>query len=197
MNENARLAVARGAGQRAPAHGAVNMDVAVGNDFRAFADHAGHNQIGIFGIHLLAGADGGVDKHGGLADYLRLHRSGRRRLDYGFELALCGGFVGGAEGQMGGGGIRRPSFIAVAQADDLQAVAGKQGGHGGNIERFGAAEILHVKQKRHAGKLLILADALLQMGFQLCAVGGVQLHRQRIQARRFHFKSRFHTVLLP
>lgn len=44
------------------------MDIAVSNQFRAFADHAGNNQVGIFCVHLLAGADRGGDKNRGLAD---------------------------------------------------------------------------------------------------------------------------------
>ena len=52
--ENARLAVALRTGQRTPAQRRIDVDVAVGDDFRAVAHQRQHHQIAITRIDLLA-----------------------------------------------------------------------------------------------------------------------------------------------
>ena len=46
------------------AQGRVDVDIAVGDHFRAGADHGQHDQIAALGVDLLAGAHGTVDDHG-------------------------------------------------------------------------------------------------------------------------------------
>ena len=46
--------------------GGVNVDMAVGNHFGSFVYQSQHDQVGVFGVHLLAGADGFLH-HKGLA----------------------------------------------------------------------------------------------------------------------------------
>src|SRR5690606_25111410 len=56
LAENARFGIAFDAGQGSAAHGAVHMDVAIGQKFRTRADRAGHHQVAALGVDLLAAA---------------------------------------------------------------------------------------------------------------------------------------------
>lgn len=62
--ENHGLRVAVRPSHRLAAQRAIDMDVAIGDDFSALADHADDDEVGALGIDALARAQGVTDDHG-------------------------------------------------------------------------------------------------------------------------------------
>ena len=94
MNKDARVGIAFGTGQRSAAHRGVNMDVAVGDKFRALADDAGDDEVAVFSVNLLAGTHGRADQYGWIVDNGGLYVL-RLRCLAGGRCCLCVGCLGG------------------------------------------------------------------------------------------------------
>src|SRR5262249_26769035 len=60
--EDARARVAHGAGERAPAQGAIDMDRSAGDDFRAGGNRAEHGDIAVRKGHRLTGTNRGFEQ---------------------------------------------------------------------------------------------------------------------------------------
>ena len=72
--ENARVPVARGAGNGAPAQGAVDVDRAAGDDLSPGADRSNNGQVAIREDDRLAGADRALNHPGYSARGRAFHR---------------------------------------------------------------------------------------------------------------------------
>src|SRR5690606_9586883 len=121
--EDARRGVALGAGQRAPAQRAVDVDRAVGDHFRAGAYLGEHGQVPVLGVQLLARAPrGGLDQaRGGHGPRGRRRRRGfgrlpgRRRRPGGRLGGSCDGLVLGPElGQQRQPELDRQGLVVAA-----------------------------------------------------------------------------------
>ena len=130
VDEDARVGVAFRACQSPAAHGRINMNVSVGNEFRTLADDAGYDKVAVFRVNLLSGADGGADEDGRVADDRCLNGC-RFLVDFGL---LRLGFVATAENQMVTCCEGCPIFAFVAQPQNLHAVTGEKGNHGTDVQ---------------------------------------------------------------
>ncbi|MNY19299.1 hypothetical protein D3C86_1527250 [compost metagenome] len=135
LAEDACLGVALDAGQGAAAHGRVNMDVAVGEKFRAGADRRQDDQVAALGIDLLAAAHRAGDDLArldlGFCGLFRLFRgtatAGR------IDRALAG--TGGRQHrQIQGAGGGDVVFAVGAHGQGAQAMVAAQGHQGAQVE---------------------------------------------------------------